>query len=186
MFYYPNRPSLIPPDKAHIDDLEQSGLWVAEQKWNGDNTEVFTGPILEFWNRRKEEYRYTPTPEVYQELRAFPINSLINLETVHYHTKTVKNLLIVHCILILKNQVLYGKTWQDSRNILETFSYGKNVVLSKIWITGFWDLYQEADGEIIEGIVLKKKTGLLKFSTTPIDDVGYMVKVRKPSKKYSF
>jgi len=186
MFYYPNRPSLIPPDKSYIQDLEQSGLWVAEQKWNGDNTQLETGPSLEFWNRRKDMYRYNPTKEVLKELQVFPSSCLINLETVHYHTKTVKNLLIVHCIMVHNGQTLYGKTWQDSRNILETFTYGKYVVLSKIWTKGFWDLFQEADGDIIEGIILKKKTGLLKFSTSPITDVGWMVKARKPSKKYSF
>ena len=166
--------------------MEQSGLWVAEQKWNGDNTQLITGLQPEFWNRRKERLRYSPTPSVMKELQAFPDACMINLETVHYHTKTIKNLLIVHCIMVHRNQPLYGKTWQDSRDILETFKYGKHVVLSKIWTKGFWDLFQEADGTIIEGIVLKKKTGLLKLSTSPITDIGWMVKVRKPSAKYAF
>jgi hypothetical protein len=60
------------------------------------------------------------------------------------------------------------------------------VKLSEVWTCGFWDLYGRADGAIVEGIVLKDPRGVLKFSTTPLADVSFMRKVRKPCKKYSF
>jgi hypothetical protein len=81
---------------------------------------------------------------------------------------------------------LIGSTWGDSRKILETFTYGSHVVLSNIWKKGFWDLWNKADGSIIEGIILKDPKGVLKFSTSPVNDVSWMLKIRKPSKKYSY
>lgn len=186
MYYYPFRPILIPPDKGYILSLEQSGLWIAEQKWNGDNTTIYTGTIPEFWNRKKERLRYTPIPEVITELSKFPDMTTLNAETVHYHTKTIKNLIIVHCTYVWKGQPLFGKTWQYSRDLLETQTYETHVVLSKIHTRNFWDLYQDADGSIIEGIVLKRKNGIFNLSTRPISDIPWMLKVRKPSAKYLF
>jgi hypothetical protein len=60
------------------------------------------------------------------------------------------------------------------------------LLLSRTWKTGFWNLFKRADGKIIEGIVLKNPAGKLVHSTTPIDDVPWMKKIRVPSKKYSF
>ena len=45
LYWYPNRPLLIPPDPLdplnpkpdYLNSLEASGKYVAEQKWNGDN-----------------------------------------------------------------------------------------------------------------------------------------------------
>jgi hypothetical protein len=85
---------------------------------------------------------------------------------------------------------LIGKTWGDSRDLLEAAINdglsGPHVQVSKVWTGGFWDLFQAADGTVIEGIILKDPTGQLVFSTTPIQDVHWMRKVRKPCKKYKF
>jgi hypothetical protein len=70
--------------------------------------------------------------------------------------------------------------------MLEDFQYGNHLVLSQVWREGFWNLWKGTDGEIIEGIILKDPTGKLVFSTTFIDSVPWMLKIRKPSKKYSF
>ena len=47
-------------------------------------------------------------------------------------------------------------------------------------------LFEEADGQTIEGIIVKKPTGKLIFSCTPIEDTSYMFKFRKPCKKYLY
>jgi hypothetical protein len=85
-----------------------------------------------------------------------------------------------------KGLPMIGKTWGDSRKILETLTYGKHIVLSEIFRTGFWTQWQKTDGELIEGIILKDPSGKLKFSTTPIENVPWMMKIRKPCKKYQF
>jgi len=193
-YYYPNRPILIPPDPKNpmtpspefLTGLERSGKYIAEQKWNGDNAMIFTD-TMELWNRERSRLKYRPTNKVLEELEQLPKRSLINAELVHNHTKTVKDTLIVHCIMAYEGEPLLGKTWGDSRKLLETFKYGgEHVRLSPVWKTGFFDLWNQADGEVIEGIVLKDPSGLLKFSMVPIADVSWMRKVRKPCKKYSF
>lgn len=199
LYYYPNRPILCPadpinpmePSSTYLDQHEKEGKWVAEQKWNGDNTLVYLEgdrPVL--WNRHHEKLNYQPSPEVLEELERWPKGSILNCETVNSKTKTVKDLMIVHCVMAWKGELLVGKTWGDSRTLLdqavEEGLSGEHVRVSKLWRTGFWDLYQAADGGIIEGIILKNPTGRLVFSTTPIKDISWMRKFRKPSKKYAF
>ena len=51
LYYYPNRPTLIPPDPLnpmnpasdYLNSLELSGKYVSEVKANGDNTLIYTG-----------------------------------------------------------------------------------------------------------------------------------------------
>jgi hypothetical protein len=195
IFWYPNRPKLIPPDPSnpinpapnYINGLEESGVYIAEKKYNGDNCYIYT-PSNAIWNRHKSIHRYQPTPEVLEELQKLPKNAHFNVELCNYKTKTTKNHIIVHCVMVWKGQPLLGKTWGYSRKILEDVIPDSNqhVILSPVWKTGFWNLYQEADGLEIEGIVLKNPKGLLQFSTTPIPDVNWMLKIRKPCKKYKF
>ncbi len=200
LYYYPNRPTLIPPDPKspmnpkpnYINELEKTGKFIAEQKWNGDNILVYTDDCS-FWNRRKGLHRYEPLPETTKALKLFPKGCIINLELVHYRTKLIKNYLLIHSLLAWAGSVLTGKTWSDARLILEDFFQtmsqkldGSGLHLSPVWKTGFWKLFQEADGETIEGIVLKEPKGKLVISAGTIPDVTYMLKIRKPSKKYKF
>jgi len=205
LYYYPNRPTLIPPDPEnpldpasdYLDHLERSGQYVAEQKWNGDNTLWHTATNV-FWNRKHEKLKYQPTNpdmpdqmrEELEEWRKAAGHAIINFETVHSKTTDVKHLLIVHCIMAWQGEYLIGKKWGDSRDILDKCIdqglSGEHVRVSKLWRTGFWDLFQAADGKIHEGIVLKDPNGKLLFTTTLPKDVPWMLKVRKPCKKYSF
>jgi hypothetical protein len=197
IYYYPNRPTLIPPDPKnptnpnpdYINGLEASGKYVAEQKWNGVNSIIYTDG-LEFWNRHKARFNYSPSPEVIEELERWPKGSRLNAEVVHTKTTDIKHLIIVHCIMEWKGKLLIGKTWGDSRRILEDCISdglsGEHVVVSKVWQSGFWNLFQQADGKIIEGIILKNPMGKFQYATTPLKDVPWMLKIRKPCKKYSF
>lgn len=195
LYYYPNRPHLVPPDPQnpldpkpnYINGLEASGKYVAEQKWNGDNLTLMTGKSrLEFWNRQHSRLKYAPSDGVREELLRLPKNCSYNAELVHNKTKTVKHRIIVHCVMVWKGKPLLGKSWGDSRRILEDLEFGEHVVLSPVWKSGFWDLFQKADGSIIEGIILKDPNGKLVFSSRPVPDVPWMLKIRKPCKKYSF
>jgi hypothetical protein len=186
IYYYPNRPVLIPPDKAYIDNLESSGQYVGEFKWNGDNTLLDTNKPTEFWNRYKERHRFVPNEIMREELSKWPKDMVINAELMNYRTKEIKNTLIVHCVMVWNGQPLIGKTWGDSRKILDDMLDGSQVQISKIFQTDFWDKFEKADGITIEGIILKQLAGKLVFSTTPINDVSFMYKIRKPSKKYPF
>ena len=200
VYYYANRPTLIPPDPdnpmnpgpGYIMGLEASRKYVAELKWNGDNTLLHTDTMT-FWNRHHEKLHYQPSPEVMEELLRWKDaagNAIINFETVHSKTQTVKHLLIVHCVMAWQGEYLIGKTWGHSRDILDRCIdqglSGEHVQVSKIWRTGFWDLFQNTDGKIIEGIILKDPNGKLVFSTMLLKDVSWMLKIRKPCKKYSF
>ena len=194
LYYFPNRPVLVAADPKNplnpspdwLNEQEATGKYVAEQKWNGDNALIYTD-TMEFWNRHHRQLKYRPPPEVLAELEKWPKGALLNAELVHSKTKTVKNFVLVHCIMGWEGEPLIGKTWGDSRAILETMPSGEHVKVSPVWKKGFWQLYKEADGAIIEGIILKDPTGKLVFSaSTPPPDVPWMRKVRKGCKKYAF
>ena len=105
---------------------------------------------------------------------------------MNYRTIGIKDILIVHCIMAWKGKLLLGKTWGDSRKILDDQPSGAHVQVSPTYKTGFWNLFEEADGQTIEGIIIKRLAGKLIFSCTPIDDVSWMFKFRKPCKKYLY
>lgn len=201
IYYFPNRPILVPPDPEnptdpssdYLDSLEESGRYIAEQKWNGDNCLVYIHKdgTFRFWNRHKKILKYTATEEVIKELKLWPKDSVLNAELVHSKTKGVKNLLIIHCIMRWEGSYLHGKTWGYSRELLDDcINAGLNqyhVQISKTWQSGFFQLFQEADGSVIEGIILKDPEGMLKFSATAPGNKGievpWMLKVRKPSRR---
>jgi ATP-dependent DNA ligase len=192
LFYYPNRPRLVPPypDLAHpspdnLLSLERSGKYIAELKWNGDNVSLYTDSLAFMNRQRKLLTRYHPSEEVIEELNKLPKKAVFNLELVDAHTTDVKDLLIVHCVMVWNDKPLIGKTWGDSRGIIENeIESGKHIKISQIHRTGFWDLFQQADNKSIEGIILKDPTGLLVFSTSPGQEttpgVSWMLKMRKP------
>ena len=180
------------PHPDYLNDLEASGKYVAEHKWNGDNTLIHTDTMT-FWNRHHEKLHYTPSPAVMEELQRWKDiggDAIINCETMHRHTTDIKDTLIVHCIMAWKGEYLIGKTWGDSRAILDECIGlgldGQHIQISKVWSTGFWSLFVETDGKVIEGIVLKNPAGKLVYSTIKLNAVPWMLKVRKPCKKYSF
>lgn len=175
----------LDPKPGYITSLEKSGKYIAEQKWNGDNVLVYTTG-MEFWNRHKGRHRYNPPPQMVEELKKWPKGSILNAELIHYKTKKHKDTLLVHCVMAWKGRYLIGKTWGDSRALLDQAPGGELVRISPVWQSGFWKLFQAADGSVVEGIVLKNPTGKLKFSATPISDVSWMLKIRKPSKKSPF
>jgi hypothetical protein len=193
LYYYPNRPTLVAPDPKnplspkpdYINGLEALGIYIGEQKFNGDNVYIYTDTMT-FWNRHKGLHKYKPSPEVLKELQVFPKASIINAELVHNRTKTVKHHIVCHCVMAWDGSLLLNKDWGYSRSLLESRTYGEHVVLSQIWTKGFWELFNNADGTLIEGIILKNPAGVLKFSTTPIADVPWMLKIRKPCKKYQY
>ena len=199
-YYYPNRPTLVPadaddpmnPSSDFLDSLEAQNRFLAELKYNGDNIQWHTDTNT-FWNREHERHRYQPTDAVQEELQMWRDASgpaLINLELMHYHTTDVKDTLIVHCVMAWQGEYLMGKTWGDSRNILDDCLdrglSGERVRISPVWRNGFWELFKEADGRAIEGIVLKDPKGKLVYSAREPDDVNYMLKIRKACKKYPF
>jgi len=194
LYYFPNRPVLVAADPKDpinpkpdwLNEQEATGKWIAEQKWNGDNALIYTD-TMEFWNRYHRQLKYKPIPKVLTELEKWPKGSILNAELVHTKTKNIKNKIIVHCVMAWKREYLIGKTWGDSRDILETMPSGDHVIVSPVWKKGFWDLYQAADGAEIEGIILKNPKGKLVFSAaSPPPEVPWMRKIRKKSKKYAF
>lgn len=197
IYYFPNRPLLdvadpdspADPSSDYLDSLEEEGRWLAEQKWNGDNCLVHINPdgSTEFWNRQKARLKYVPTPEVKDELSRWPKDSVINCELVHSKTKGVKNLLMVHTIMRWEGAWLRGHTWGQSRDILDgCIDWGLDqyhIRISRVWKRNFFQLFMDADGSIIEGIILKDPDGKLVFSATASGkgiEVPWMRKFRKP------
>jgi len=132
------------------------------------------------WNRYGKPLKYYPDTETLDELSKLPKGLQLNVELMHHKTKEIKHILIAHCCMVYKGQPLIGKIWGESRKIVEDLPFGKHLILSELYHDRFWELFQEADGKTVEGIILKDPTGRLVISTSPIPDVSWMLKIRKP------
>lgn len=120
--------------------------------------------IEQLWNWHKTCRRYVPSAD----LNRFPKGVILNVELVDYWTRTVKGLVIIY-----SNLPLIGGTWGALRNLLESFYHGDHVKLSKIFKADFWEHFQEADSNIIEGIIFKEVGRKLVFSTLPIKNTPF-------------
>jgi hypothetical protein len=156
---------------------------------------------VEFWNRHGRQLKYQAPASLIQDIKAqIPDDSIVNAELLHSKTKNVKDTLVIHCIVKWSGKLLSGETWGHSRMlIVSNLTSTNHLIISPIKLDGFWDLFQtrhglRADGStiqdkdscLIEGIVLKDPAGIMRYSTTPQTDVSWMLKIRHPSKKYSF
>jgi hypothetical protein len=120
-------------------------------------------------------------------------------ELLHSKTKTIKDTLFIHDILVEKSVFLLDSTFADRQKILEPFKTnveawshyvidGQNKLwLAKNFTTGFRTLFDAIrDPTIDEGLVLKDPQGRLKMCVSPTDNASWCVKARYPTKNYRF
>jgi ATP-dependent DNA ligase len=190
IYWYPNRPILIPPSEI---SRYEGGNWTAEIKMDGSRLVLqrLEDGKWRFMNRHKEVMSYHPIPEVMEELEALgvPPGSQLDGEMMHAKTKNVKNRLVMYDIYLWGGKKQRG-TLDERREMLSGIIDGKGfekIVRSKVHFSGFEDLFREVIGcREHEGIVLKDRTGRIKFNPAKSPDVPWQIKARRPHKNYEF
>ena len=99
-------------------------------------------------------------------------------------------------ILVFENNYLVGKTFQERINMLNDFYCEPNEVLHcitpnvfriKSFYTEFEKLYNSlVPTDMMEGLVLKRKSAKLEVGSTENNNIKSQIKVRKPTKNYKY
>jgi len=203
-YLFPPRPeSAISPDTLSF--YENRG-WVSQFKKNGTNTIIAISPEKEFiaMNRHKEMHKaWNLTDYIKTELiKLFPDTGWVVLvaEIMHSKTKTIKDTIFVHDLLVFESEFLLDSTFTDRQKILDE-RLKTNVEMethyvcdkeNKIWFAKlfssdfeklFWDI---EDPTIDEGLVIKNPQGKLKDCNKPTSNASWQVKCRHTCKKYNF
>jgi ATP-dependent DNA ligase len=196
IYYFPNIPHLLSPDSSEIDKYSKDTNWVAELKMNGSNCLLYKeNNKYHFYDRHGKMLVYTPISELIQELDNLKIqdNSILNAELLHNKTKVTKNTLFFHCILKWDNKLYNGVTFGKQREHLESIFNGNKynyLILANHYKGEFKKIFKKVinnDKEnLIEGLVLKNLTGKININTNSSKEVWWMIKIRKPSKNYTF
>lgn len=200
LYYYPNKPILVPPGSDIIREKSEDPDWWSEIKKNGTRlglkkdqgtTKLNFGDFV-FWNRHKEVLKYYPCPELLEELHSFriPNGTHIDAELLHHKTKLIKNFIYVYDIYLYKGEEVL-ETLEVRRKMIEDIFGGqyKHFQLSEIYPDKFEELF---NSDLIqknpenEGLVMKSKHGKIQWSLKTCLDVGWQIKVRKPSGSYHF
>lgn len=197
-YFFPERPGLIHVDQPLFSRLSDDPQWIAELKFNGSRLELHRLPSgnWEFWNRHREKFSYTPTPDVAAALAALPLEAgkyyLFDGELRHNKTVGVRNMIVLYDVFIFGDELLTGVPFADRRHILETLvKYGENdnrfLSIAFQFLGNFREIYDAAilDPEI-EGLVMKNLGGKLDLGRKSAANSAWMMKVRKPNNSYHF
>jgi ATP-dependent DNA ligase len=193
IYWFPNRPQLLPIVAPEVERYSASPDWTAEVKMDGNRLvlrKLETGE-WQFMNRHKDRMKYVPSPEVMEELNALSVEPKTQLdgELMHTRTKNVKHKIIFYDVYVLNGKKQRG-TLKERRQALDNLLKGKgfnHLVQSDIYESDFKDLFAEViKCREHEGLVLKDINGKIKFSPVKSTDVAWQYKVRRPHKNYKY
>lgn len=193
LYYYPNRPLLLPPDHEKVDQFSNDVNWDAEIKLNGDRLVLRKiNKQFEFWNRDKRIFkRYEPPASLIDELQQLqlPDNTQLDGELMHFKIRSIKNKIFFYDIYIVDNQKIMSNL-EERRQILHNFWNKRkfqHLHISSVYDTGFKKIFLEViKKEENEGLVMKDKRGKIVWNVVKSPDVPWQVKIRRPHKNYQF
>lgn len=194
IYFYPNRPLLYTVEHPDILRFSYDPNYVAEIKKNGDRLCLQKeNDKFIFMNRHKELLkRYTPIPEVLDELHSLniPNNSQLDGELMHNHTKATKHQLYFYDVYLWGGEC-NRDSFRFRRAFLENLFANKkfsHLELAKQYANeDFQKLYYSVIGSLEnEGLVIKNLNGKLIFNTGKSNDVDWQIKIRKENKNYKF
>jgi hypothetical protein len=200
IYYFQNRPILLPPDSTEVTVKSFDPNWDAEKKFNGDRCKLWYSqkPGLHnfknfiFWNRHKEVFRkYTPSEEILDELCSLnlPMETDLDGELLHFKTKNIKHTIIFYDVYYFGNKQIMEEL-KFRREILHDCFKGKNFKCLKIaeqYETDFQSVFSDViKSEEVEGLVMKDKRGKIQWNTVKSPDVAWLFKIRRPAKNYQF
>jgi hypothetical protein len=199
LYYYPNKPILISvnspallANNSDVDaEIKKNGARLCLWKSKEDSLKHPNFNDFIFWNRNKEVLKYTPSPELLDELNSLniPDYTHIDAELLHFKTKKIKHFIYVYDIYRYKGKQLFCDL-ETRRNILEDIFKGKkfkNIEIAKRYqLSNYKALFDEVTKvEENEGLVLKNKKGTITWNLKDCIEVWWQQKIRKPNASYS-
>jgi ATP-dependent DNA ligase len=203
-YIYPPRPKNAMPD-SELNSWDDGSL-IAQPKLNGSNCVIFTnGERFIVMNRHGQ--RLTNFQLSDGELKSLYRGSGWMILNGEYLNKSkndetgqpFNHKFVIFDILCYDGDYLIGSTFEDRVKLLDSlfgtrnsekdflFSISENIYRVKTYMTGFSQLYDMLTPiDMIEGLVLKRKSAKLELGSTENNNTKSQLKCRKPTKNYKF
>ena len=204
-YLYPPRPkNPIPNTELSFWD---NGSLIAQPKLNGSNCLIFTNGVKHIAMNRHNgrltnfQLKDDEVKELYKGTGGWTIlnGEYLNKNKQDENRKAFNHKFVIFDILVNDGDYLVGKTFEERITLLDTmfgqneceksYLYGisENVYRVKTYENQFNMLYDTLTPiDLIEGLVLKRKTARLEMGTSELNNVKSQIKCRKETKNYKY
>ena len=204
-YLYPPRPkNPIPNTELTFWD---NGSLIAQAKLNGSNSSIYTnGEKVIVMNRHgarlsRVEVDDSEILSLYKGSGGWTVLNCeyLNKNKQDENRKAFNHKFVIFDILVNDGDYLVGKTFEERIKLLDTmfgqnecdksYLYGisENVYRVKTYENQFNMLYDTLTPiDLIEGLVLKRKTARLEMGTSELNNTKSQVKVRKKCNSYKY
>ena len=206
-YIYPPRPKNAIPTKE-IKSWD-NGMMLGQPKMNGSNCTIFmNGNVTHVMNRHNQRltnFRISQDEMMvlYEPCKKgewLVINGeYMNKSKSDERGEVFNHKLVIFDILVLNSDHLVGSTFDERVRLLDTIYENKecekeyllqiteNIYRVKTYEDNFADLYDRFTKiDMIEGLVMKRKSAKLELGTTENNNTKSQVKARKSTKNYKF
>jgi ATP-dependent DNA ligase len=205
-YIFPPRPkNAIPDSELNFWD---NGSLIGQPKLNGSNCVIFTdGQRINTMNRHGERltnFRIDPE-EIFNIYKCekgqwLAINGeYMNKSKMDEHGQTFNHKLVIFDILVQDSNYLVGKTFEERIILLDElygtkecekdYLYGisENIYRVKSYDNNFKTIFDKLTPiDMIEGLVMKRRTARLELGTTENNNIKSQLKCRKATKNYKY
>lgn len=202
-YIFPPRPE-IKTTKSGIKTYERMG-WFGQPKLNGSCSLIFTDGInIKLMNRHEQAFARELVPK--EDLArlhkggGFQIlcGEFMNKSKKDANGRTFNGCIVLFDILVHKGQYLLGTSLKERQELMDNLfpvnsydAYIDNVSNNIFRVKNFTTNLEEVWNEIIkidmyEGVVLKNPLAILDTGYRPSNNTGWQIKVRKPTRNYSY
>jgi len=204
-YIFPPRPK----NAVNPQDLDfwDNGSLICQPKLNGSNSSIYTnGKKIIIMNRhgqRLTNVRVSDS-EILSLYRGNGGWMILNCEYLNKSKKDetgneFNHKFMIFDILVYNSDYLVGRTFEERIKILDElygtnkseksylYSINENTYRVKSYETGFTSLFEALTPiDVIEGLVLKRKSARLEMGTTENNNIKSQIKSRKPTKLYKY
>ena len=204
-YIYPPRPK----NAIQSSDLNfwDNGTLIGQPKLNGSNCTIYTNGLKSVVMNRHGQ-RLTNFTLTEAEIKSLYRGSgewmVINGEYLNKNKmdegrKAFNHKLVIFDILVLNGDYLIGSTFESRIKLLDElygqndsekpylYSISENVYRVKSYTNDFLNIYNDfIKIDVIEGLVMKRKSGRLESGNTENNNTRSQIKARKPTKNYKY
>lgn len=204
-YIYPPRPKNAIPE-SELNFWDNDSL-IAQPKLNGSNCLIFTNGtkcvVMNRHNQRLTNFQLSENEirDIYKGTGGWTIlnGEYLNKSKSDENGQVFNHKFVIFDILALDGEYLIGKTFEERAQILDIL-YGQiesekeylynittNVYRVKSYLTNFKELFNKlTDIDMIEGLVMKRKSARLEVGTSENNNVKSQIKCRKTTKNYKY
>ena len=204
-YIFPPRPKNPIPNTEL--DFWDNGSLICQVKLNGSNCLIFTNGekhiVMNRHNGRLTNFQLKDEEikELYKGSGGWTVlnGEYLNKNKQDENRKAFNHKFVIFDILVNDGDYLVGKTFEERIKLLDTmfgqnecdksYLYGisENVYRVKTYENQFNMLYDTLTPiDLIEGLVLKRKTARLEMGTSELNNVKSQIKCRKETKNYKY